>query len=100
MADCFGGVVFTVSDLARLVTPKGLGGEGQRFGELFRPDLRVVGMEGGFEPEEAPPGDKEILLPKARQSGGIESEDRFETLHSLGMILGDEVGMKRLVVVV
>ena len=73
VAEGFGGVVFTVFDLARLVTATGLGGEGQRFGDLFGPDTGVVGMEGSFEPAEAPPGEKEILLPKFRHDGGVES---------------------------
>lgn len=96
----FGGVIFSVSDLARFVTAEGFGGEGQRFGDLFGPDLRVVGMEGGFEPEETPPGEEEILLPKACQGGGIEGADRFETPSSFGFIGWDEVGMQVLVVVV
>lgn len=52
-------VVFAAaSHLARLVTAECLGGEWQRFGNLFGPDLRVVWMEGGLEPEEAPPGEQ------------------------------------------
>ena len=49
-------------------------------------------MEGRFESAETPPGKKEFLLLKVRQGGGVESADRFETPHGLGMILGNELG--------
>ena len=65
VADGFGRVVFTVFDLTCLISSAGLGGEGQRFGNLLGPDLGVVGMEGGVEPEEAPPGEEEAILGQA-----------------------------------
>jgi len=100
VANSFGWVVFTVLDLARLVSAECLGGEGKGVSNLFGPDFDIVGMEGSFEPEEAPPGEKEIPLLKARQCGGIKSADCFETPNGIGMILGDEVGMPGLVVVI
>jgi hypothetical protein len=74
VAHGFGRVEFTVSDLARPVTAECLGGEGQRFCGLVGPDLGVVGMEGGFEPEEAPPSEEEsspTLLTSASSDAAV-----------------------------
>jgi hypothetical protein len=58
----FGGVVFAVLQLARLIAAEGIIGEGPRFGDRFGPDFGVVGMERSVEPEEAPPSEEEAVL--------------------------------------
>jgi len=92
VADGFGGVVFPVVQLARFITAKGLVGERMRVGDRFGPDFGIVGMQGGVEPEEAPPREEEAVVGQALQFGRRERKDRLKTLSGVGLVRRKEVG--------
>ncbi len=88
MADSFGGVVFTVYNLACVVTAAGFGREWQRYGDLFRTDLGIVGM-GEAASQKSSTKRKGVPVFETCEGGGVEGANRFKTPRGFGFIRGD-----------